>query len=106
MTTDAPIACSLAAGELEGRLAAIAAVGTDSLISHEVEGKRHRMRFRSDATTRLRLERIIEAEARCCAFLDLSLTEEDDGLLLSISAPEPGQPIATLWPRRFPGAAA
>lgn len=94
MTDDKPVACSLDAGELEGRLAAIAAVGGDSLISHQIEDDKHWMRFRADASTRRRLDEIVAAEVECCSFLDLSLAEEDGALLLSISAPEQGQPIA------------
>lgn len=94
MTEDKPVACSLGAGELEQRLAAIAELGADSLISHDREGVRHLLRFRANAGTRKQLEDIAAAEAECCSFLDLSLTEEGGELVLSIAAPEDGQAIA------------
>jgi hypothetical protein len=60
-------------GELKLRLAAIGAVGAASLISHELVGDRHLLRFRAGATVRRQLEEIVAAEAACCSFLDLSL---------------------------------
>lgn len=94
MTTDDPVACSLGAADLEQRLAAVAAIGADSLISREVRDGRHLLRFRGDGATRRRLEEIIAAEARCCAFLDLSLSDENGELLLSIAAPDDAQAVA------------
>jgi hypothetical protein len=94
MSTDEPIACSLGAADLEQRLAAIAAVGADSLIARKVDDGRHLLRFRADATTRHRLEEIVAAEAQCCAFLDLSLSDEGGELLLSIAAPSDAQAVA------------
>jgi hypothetical protein len=106
MTDDVPIACSLSAGELQQRLAAIAEVGADSLFSHDTEGDRHLLHFRAGATARRRLEGIIAAEAACCAFLDLSLIEEGDRLVLSVAAPEDAQALADGFARAFTGVAA
>lgn len=94
MTEDKPVACSLGAGELAQRFSAIAEIGPYSLISRETEGGRHRLRFRSSAATRQRLEDIVAAEASCCSFLALSLTEKEGELVLSIAAPEEGQVVA------------
>ncbi len=94
MTTDKPIACSLGASALEQRLAAIAGIGAESLLSRGTGDERHLLRFRSSGETRRRLEGIVAAEAECCSFLDLSLTEEDGELVLSIAAPAAGQAIA------------
>jgi hypothetical protein len=94
MTEDKPVACSLGAVELEQRLAAIAEVGAEGLISRDLEGERHLLRFRSNAATRQRLEAIVAAEAECCSFLDLSLKEEEGELVLSIAAPRAGQSVA------------
>jgi demethylmenaquinone methyltransferase/2-methoxy-6-polyprenyl-1,4-benzoquinol methylase len=89
-----PVACSLGAADLEGRLAAIAAVGADSLVAREMKDGRHLLRFRDDGSTRRRLEEIVAAEARCCSFLDLALRDEDGDLVLSIAAPAEGQTVA------------
>lgn len=94
MSEDRPVACSLGAAELEQRVATIGAVGAAALISHGVEDGRHALRFSSTPQTRRRLEEIVAAESGCCSFLDLSLTEEDGELVLSIAAPEAGQATA------------
>ena len=106
MTDDPPIACSLGTGELEQRLAAIAEVGAGSLISRDVEDGRHLLRFRAGAATRTQLEGIVAAEARCCPFLDLSLADEGEELVLSIAAPEEAQALADDLAGAFAGAAA
>ncbi len=94
MAEDTPIACSLGAGELEQRLAEIAAIGSSSLISRDREGDRHFLRFRADATTRRRLEAIVFAEGECCSFLELSLSEDAGELVLSIGAPKDAEEVA------------
>ncbi len=94
MADPTPIACSLDAGELRERLAEIEAVGTESLIEKSREGERHVLRFRADAETERRLEEIVAAESRCCAFLDLELTRQGDELTLTLAAPSGGEEIA------------
>jgi hypothetical protein len=94
MAQELPIVCSLGAGDLEQRLSAIGEIGARGLVYRRREGDRHLLSFRSDAATREGLEAIIEAERQCCAFLDLSLREDGDHLILSIAAPEAGQATA------------
>ena len=94
MAKESSIACSLEGNELNERLAAIAEIGSDSLIEHDLHGTEHRLRFRSDEATRGRLDRIVAAEAECCSFLDLSLKEEAGELVLSVSAPTGAQALA------------
>jgi hypothetical protein len=94
MENDTPIACSLGTGDLKQRLAEIAEIGTDSLISREADGDRHLLRFRADADSRRRLEEIVAADAECCAFLDLALSEKDGELVLSIAAPKDAKTLA------------
>jgi hypothetical protein len=94
MSEESPVACSLSGGELEQRVAAIAEVGAASLVSRTATGGRHLLRFRAGAQTQRRLEEIVAAESECCSFLDLSLTEENDEIVLSIAAPEGGQETA------------
>lgn len=105
MTKDAPIACSLGTSDLKQRLDAIAEIGAGSLISRSLEGNRHLLRFRASTTARQGLEGIIAAEAECCAFLDLSLSEEGNELVLSVSAPEDGLPLADEFVKAFSGVA-
>jgi hypothetical protein len=103
MPQDLPIVCSLAAGNLEQRLATIGEIGAESLIDHESNGGMHMLRFRAGPRTRERLEGVIEAEAQCCAFLDLSLEEEGDHLVLSVAAPEAGKATADGFAMAFAG---
>jgi hypothetical protein len=94
MTNEKPAACSLGASQLERRLAAIAEIGADSLISRAVDGDgRHLLRFRPQAGMRDRLEEIVAAEAECCSFLDLRLSDEGEALVLSIAAPASGSAV-------------
>jgi hypothetical protein len=103
MTNPKPISCSLGAGDLRQRLDEIAEVGAASLIGREAEGGTHTLRFRPDPATRRRLEEIVAAEADCCSFLDLDLTERDGELILTLAAPEDGQPIANELAAAFAG---
>jgi hypothetical protein len=104
MTEGPPIACSLGASDLRQRLAEIAEISAESLIERSADGERHLLRFRSNADTLRRLEAIVAAEAKCCSFLDLSLEAQGDELVLSVSAPEGGQPVADELAAAFAGA--
>jgi len=94
MTDSLPIACSLGADDLRRRLEEIAAVGAESLLDRDGDGEARVLRFRGDAETRRRLERIVAAESECCAFLDLRLVEDGDELTLRIDAPAGGAEAA------------
>jgi hypothetical protein len=83
-----PVACLLSGPELEQRLAEIAAAGRDAV---RVGDELH---FPADAATRERLEAIIAAESRCCAFLTFDLRECGDELALRINAPAEAEAIA------------
>jgi hypothetical protein len=104
MKNETPVACSLNSGELTERLAAIAEVGASCLISRRIEGESRVLRFHKSAATRERLEGILAAEAECCPFLDLSLHERDDELVLSIAASEDGRAVADGLALAFGGA--
>jgi AcrR family transcriptional regulator len=103
MNDSTPASCSLGAGALEERLAAIAAIGADSLISHHAEDDRHLLCFRADTATRRRLDEIVAAEAECCSSLELSLDQEGDELVLSIAAPRQAQALADGLAAAFSG---
>jgi hypothetical protein len=103
MTDDPPLACSLGAEDLAQRLAAMAEVGAASLVADERKRGRRLLRFRKSDEARRRLQSIVAAEAKCCAFLDLSLNEEDDGLVLSIAAPTDAEAVADELAAAFSG---
>ena len=94
MSDETPASCSLGAGAFERRLAEIAEIGADSLISRQTEGGRQLLLFRADAATRKRLDQIIAAEAECCSFLDLALIDGEAELVLSITAPQGARALA------------
>ena len=83
-----PVACLLTGPELEQRLAELSAAGRDAV---RVGDELH---FTADAATRERLEAIVAAESRCCAFLSLDLRESGDELVLGIRAAAEAEPIA------------
>jgi hypothetical protein len=94
MTDLTPIVCTLGTGDLRQRLEEIAALGAESLLGRAERDGVHTLRFRLDDRTRRRLEEIVAAEAKCCSFLDLDISERDGELLLTLTAPEPGRPVA------------
>jgi hypothetical protein len=97
---DLPLACSLDAQALEGRLAEMRALGRAALLGTGADGT---LRFRATPDTRARLERIVAAEAECCAFLGLELDEQDGELRLAVSAPEGAEPVAAGLVSAFAG---
>jgi hypothetical protein len=103
MTEPIPIACSLGAGEMRERLAAMAALGAEKLIDHRRTAGVDTLRFRADEKTRQELERIVSAEAECCPFLELAVTETEDTLELHIDAPAEGRPVAEQLAAAFAG---
>lgn len=91
--TDLPIACTLTATEKSQRLAEIRAIGQASLLSAETTGSRAVLRFHPSADTRERLEVIVVAESKCCAFLELDLTDHHEGVVLTVRAPAGGEQV-------------
>lgn len=91
MTTP-PIACTLDPAEMPQRGEEIRALGRDGLLAVERHERRVTLRFRPDAAIRLRVESIAAAESRCCAFLDFTITRAGDATVLTIEAPEGGEP--------------
>lgn len=89
-----PIACTLGERDLRKRLEQIAALGADALIAHEETGGAHTLRFSRDEETRRQLEQVVDAEAKCCSFLNLQISEHANELLLAIDAPGEGQALA------------
>lgn len=94
MTKRDQITCSLDERDLEARLAAVGGLGEAALIAHEGSGRRHTLRFRNSPGTRARLEEVVKAERRCCAFLRLNLKQDGDAIVLSIEAPPAAEPTA------------
>jgi hypothetical protein len=90
MSCDLPIACSLSDGEQSRRLAEIGAVGRDALRGIDRNGE---LRFRSDPSTRQRLQAVIAAESECCPFLTFELRDQAGELILAIAGPDEAGPL-------------
>ena len=88
MPNNQPIACSLSATELRLRLAEMAALGDAALLETRRAGARAELRFAPGATVRARLDATVAAEARCCPFLTMSLSEDRAAITLRVVAPE------------------
>jgi hypothetical protein len=88
MPSELPIACSLNASELPARLAEMADLGRAALIDARTEPTRAQLRFAAGAGFRARVEAIVAAESRCCAFLTMRVSDEPDTVVLTIDAPE------------------
>ena len=82
-----PIACSLDATELPERLREMADLGRDALLDARIEATRAQLRFAAGEAVHERLEAVVAAESRCCAFLTMRIVPAADGLLLTIDAP-------------------
>ncbi|HYV14932.1 MAG TPA: hypothetical protein VE972_02815 [Conexibacter sp.] len=87
MANTPPIACSLPTHELPARLAEIGAVGRAALRAKQLNGARAILRFERHPGIHERLAAIVAAEARCCAFLTMTLTETPAEITLTIAAP-------------------
>ncbi len=87
MPTDLPVACSLSATELPRRLAEIHDLGRAALVEARTQPGRAELRFAAGASIRERVDAVVAAEALCCAFLTMRVSEEPDAVLLTIDAP-------------------
>jgi hypothetical protein len=88
---------------MPARVAEIAAIGTEGLLHAEAVGSRALLRFRPGADVRARLEAIVAAEAECCAFLTLTLTDDN---ALTIEGPPAAAPVVRDLVAAFGGAGA
>jgi hypothetical protein len=88
----APIACTLDAGEVATRLAWIAALNTASLLDCRRDDLRLELLYAPDA--RDDVLKLVQSEQACCAFLTFEVREERRGLRVIIEAPEAARDAA------------
>jgi len=95
-----PIECRLSAGDMAGieqRMAAYRALGRDHLLSAERDDRRAVLRF--GAGGRPGVDDLVANESRCCAFLGYEVREDGEAIVLTLTAPEGGEPVWTSsWP--------
>lgn len=101
MTDPQPIVCTLNESDLRRRLEQISTLGAAALIAHEESDGTHTLRFHRNDEIRRQLDEIVAAEARCCSFLDLQISERANELLLSIDAPGEGEALAAEFASAF-----
>ncbi|HEX5980496.1 MAG TPA: hypothetical protein VFY52_05345 [Thermoleophilaceae bacterium] len=93
MTDISPaIACTLDPDQMPRRANEIRALGRDGLEAVERGERRVTLRFRPDPSIRARVDAIVTAESKCCAFLDFAVAGAGDATVLTIAAPEGAEP--------------
>lgn len=93
MAVPLPIACTLTADELPARLEEIRAVSRAALRAKQRDDSRAVLRFDRQPGVRDRLAAIVAAEAKCCAFLKMTLDDVPEGIRLEIEAPADAEPV-------------
>jgi hypothetical protein len=88
----APIACTLAPGDFDNRLAWIAELARDALREHRRDDLVLQLTYAPEAAHRVR--EMVRRERTCCAFLTFDLREDPDGVRLIIAAPEDARAAA------------
>ncbi|MBA2764137.1 MAG: hypothetical protein H0U42_05560 [Thermoleophilaceae bacterium] len=103
MAEPVPIACTLSSAGMSERLAEMKLVGASGLLSASHDGAAASLQFRAEPGLSDRLEMIVAAEAECCAFLELELTERDGSLELSVHGPPEAAEIVGAMVGAFSG---
>jgi hypothetical protein len=93
------MACSLQAPALAERLRAMEALGRAALLASEQSGACAVLRFAPGV--RDTLEDIVAAEAECCPFLVMTLSDEPDVLVLTVEAPADAEALLVDYVSRF-----
>jgi len=86
MSTQPPIACTLAPGDFRDRLAWIADLNRTALLSCRQQRLTLELTYRIEAVDRVR--ELVRREQECCGFLRFALREEPDVVCLTIILPE------------------
>lgn len=81
-----PIACTLAPGEFQERLAEIATLARDALRYHNRRDLVLELEYAPEAAKRVR--ELLRREQACCGFLVFNVRVQADGVRVTIRAPE------------------
>lgn len=96
-----PITCKLPGPEMRHRLMAITALAKRFLLSHEQDGRVHRLRYATAAA--YELDELVSQERECCAFVDFDLEHRPDAVHLVITAPAEAAEFASVLTSHFLG---
>jgi hypothetical protein len=88
MSKTQPLVCTLDPAEMPQRGDDVRALGRAGLKSIGREERRVTLRFRRDRAIRERVESIVAAERTCCAFLDFTIADEEDAMVLTVGGPK------------------
>jgi len=94
-TNNAPIACTLGGADYTERLAWIASLNHDGLLSHQRHDAALELRYAT--TVRSRVHALVRKESECCAFLAFALDESHGDVRLTITAPDRVRDTADLF---------
>ena len=81
-----PIACTLAPGDYQERLAWISRLAREALRGSERRDLALELRYAPEAAARVR--EMVRREQACCAFLTFDLRENPEEITLAVRAPE------------------
>ena len=96
---EAPIACTLGSGDYRERLAWIAELARDGLLSVRREDLEIALRYAPRVSDRIR--EMVSMEQACCAFLNFAISETSEDVCLTITAPERTQDVANALGEQF-----
>jgi hypothetical protein len=92
MRGDPPIACTLQAGSLRGRLDEWRSLLDHAVARRDIDESGVRVEFGDDVPTG-DLMRLVAAEQDCCQFLRFAITVDTRGIALEVRAPSDARPI-------------
>lgn len=95
--------CTLSADEMPARLREIAALGREALVAVDRAAPAATLRFRGGDDVASRLDAIVAAESRCCAFLSFERTADGATQVLRIAAPDGGRVMVDALVEAFDG---
>jgi hypothetical protein len=95
------IACSLSAAVLRSRQAQMTILGRDALVGASVDGTHAELSFARSAGVRERVDDLVAAERRCCAFLTMAVSDEPGRIVLSIDAPPDADAVLAEFVQSF-----
>jgi len=100
---DLPIACTLAPGEFQDRLAWVSDLTRDALRRYQRHDLTLVLTYAADAAERVR--ELVRREQTCCVFLTFDLEQDPHEIRLTITAPERARLAADLLFEQFVAAA-
>jgi len=98
------IACSLGVEDFGPRLSSIRRLGEVAFLDLEARPDGAVLSFRNSEQVRAELSSIVDAEAACCSFLELSVRSNGERLILTISSPPEAMPVVRELTASFRGA--